>query len=157
MSDERLKFLTCSPLPPLSGRADTDNRSAGDVHHDRRGCGANTSAHSGQSDDKTSQTPLCRKYSLWSDRGDASSSSLTSCLRGYVRAAALTAVPSVFFLLRSPWPSSSTLRCGSQAFLKPRATLCSLCRLTRIKTLLSSRFVLLLLPPLRTYLNLQLA
>ncbi len=48
----------------------------------------------------------------------------------------------VFFLLRSPWPSSSMLRCGSQAFRKPRATLYSLCRLIRIKTLLSSRFVL---------------
>lgn len=50
--------------------------------------------------------------------------------------------PYRFCLLRSPWQSSSTLRCGLRDFLKLRVTPFSPCRSIRIKTLLSSRFVL---------------
>lgn len=64
----------------LSCRPDSNNSSAGNVHNNRRGCSTDTSAHRWQSDDKTSQTPLCWKHSLRSDRGEVWSCSLTSCL-----------------------------------------------------------------------------
>lgn len=53
--------------------ADTNNSSVGNIHHHWSGCSTSSSAHSWQSDDETSQTPLCWKYSLWSDRGKISS------------------------------------------------------------------------------------
>lgn len=56
-------------------------------------------------------------------------------------------------LLRSPWPSSSTLRCASQDSRKPRVTPFSPCRSTRIRTLLSLRWELTLLLSAFSYLR----
>lgn len=119
----------------LSGRPDTHYCPTGHQRHGRHRRGAHAGPHGRQSDDETSQTPLRREYSLRSDRGEwRRPVFLTSCL-------CRRAQPSALCLPRSPWRSSSTLRCDWPDSLKRPVIQFWLCRSTRIRTLLSWRLV----------------
>lgn len=128
-------YLAANTVPPscfLSGRPDSNNSSAGNVHHYWSSCSPDTSAHSWQSDDETSQAPLRWQHPVWSDWG-----TLVVAVDLYQTDLLVRRLRFDFCLLRSPWPSSLTPRCASRDSRKPRVTPFSPCRLTRIRTLLS--------------------
>lgn len=122
----------------LSGRADPHDCSAGHERHDRRLPGTHAGPRGRQPDDEASQAPLRREHSLRGDRGEVGGGGgpvfLTSCLCG-------RAEPSGLCLLRSPWRSSSTLRCAWRDSRKLPVIRSWPCRSIRTRTLRSSRLV----------------
>lgn len=121
----------------LSGGADTNHRSPGhDGDHRRGGGGAHTGPCGGQSDDAAGPATLCGEHPLWTDGGEP---------RGL--GVLLTLACSALRLLRSPWRSSSTRRCGWRGCPRLPAIPSWLCRSTRTRTLLSWRSVLAFPPP----------
>lgn len=120
----------------LSGRADTNHRAPGHDGDHWRGGGAHTGPRGGQSDDAAGPAALRGEHPLWTDRGEPR-------LPGVLLAQACSAVR----LLRSPWRSSSTPRCGWRDWLKLPVIPSWLCRSTRTRTSLSWRSVLAF-PPL---------